>query len=85
MRSRVYVTVERPSVCLSRQSTAATVAGGFAAERPAGRRYRSTAAGAVLQAPALSSKSGQRHLEIRRRRLKTDSTSNQSHEVRRLH
>ena len=29
----------RPSVCLSRQSTAATAPGGFAAERRAGRRY----------------------------------------------
>ena len=34
----------RVSVCLSNRSTAA-VAGGFAAERLAGRRYRSTAAG----------------------------------------
>jgi len=33
----------RPSVCLSRQLTAAAACGGFAAERPAGRRYRSTA------------------------------------------
>jgi len=30
----------RPSVCLSRRSTAASACGGFAAERPAGRRYR---------------------------------------------
>ena len=30
--------------------------GGFAAERPAGRRYRSIAAGAVLQASSLTSK-----------------------------
>jgi len=43
-RSRVYVTIERPSVCLSHRSTAATAAGGFAAERRANRRYRSTAA-----------------------------------------
>jgi len=49
MHSTVYVTVERPSVCLSHSSTAATAAGGFAAERPAGRRHQSTAAGAVLQ------------------------------------
>jgi len=35
----------RPSVRLSRRSTAAAKAGGFAAERPANRRYRSTAAG----------------------------------------
>ena len=37
----------RPSVCLSRRSTEATAAGGFAAERPAGSRYRSIAAGAL--------------------------------------
>jgi len=30
----------RLSVCLSCRSTAAAAAGGFAAERPAGRRYR---------------------------------------------
>jgi len=30
--------------------------GSFAAERPAGRRYPSTAVGTTLQAPALSSK-----------------------------
>ena len=49
MRSRVYVTVERPSVCLSRRSTAATAAGGFAAERCAGKRCRSTVAYAGAQ------------------------------------
>jgi len=38
MRSSVYETVERPSVCLSHRSAAAC--GGFVAERPAGRRYR---------------------------------------------
>jgi len=37
--------IERPSVRLSRQSTAATAAGTFAAERPAGKIYRQ------LQAP----------------------------------
>jgi len=51
MRNWVYVTVEcpsvRPSVLLSRRSTAATAAGGFAAERPAGGRCRSIAAGAL--------------------------------------
>ena len=51
--SRVYVTVGRPSVCL----TAATAAYGFAAERRVGRRYRSIAAG-VQQAPTLSNKYG---------------------------
>ena len=48
IRSRVYVTVERPSVRpsvrLSHRSTAAAVARGFAAEHPAGRRHRSTTA-----------------------------------------
>jgi len=43
MRDRVSVTVGRPSIRLSHRSTAANAAGGFAAERPAGRRYRSTA------------------------------------------
>jgi len=51
MQSRVYVTVGRPSVPSIDSSN-----GGFAAERPAGRRYRSIAAGAVLQASALTSK-----------------------------
>ena len=46
MWSRVYVTVERLSVCLFHRPTAAAKAGGFAAERPAGMRYRPTAAGA---------------------------------------
>jgi len=51
----------RPSLCLSRRSTAATAAGEFAAERPAGRQYKSIAAGALQapccsKAPALSSK-----------------------------
>ena len=48
MRSRVYETVDRPSVCLSlclfHHSTAAAVCGGFAAERRAVRRYRSPTA-----------------------------------------
>ena len=35
MCSRVYVAVGCPSVCLSHRSTAATAAGGFAAEQPA--------------------------------------------------
>jgi len=39
MRSRVYETVGRPSLCLSH-----ILCGGFAAVGPAGRRYRSTAA-----------------------------------------
>jgi len=44
MRSRVYETVERPSVrpsvCLSHRSTAVAACGVIAAERPAGRTYR---------------------------------------------
>jgi len=48
----------RESVRLSQRSTAATAAGGFAAKRPVASRDRSTAAGAVLWAPALSSKRG---------------------------
>jgi len=54
MRSRVYETVERPSVCplvcLSYHSTAAAVCGGgFTAERRARGRYRSTAVPAAQQ------------------------------------
>jgi len=49
------------------------MAGGFAAERPAGRRCRSIAAGALLQAPALSNKCERwRLVDSRRRRLDTD-------------
>ena len=44
----------------------------FAAERPGGTRYRSPAAGAVQQAPPLSSTCGQRHVDSRRRRLDAD-------------
>jgi len=44
-----------PSVRLSHRSTTAAACGGFAAERHVGRRYRSTAAGAVQQTPALGS------------------------------
>jgi len=39
----------RPSVCLSHRLTAATAAGGYAAERPVGRGYRSIAAGTAQQ------------------------------------
>ena len=46
MRSRVYVTVRCPSVC---SSVPASACDGFAAERRAGRRYRSTATGAQQQ------------------------------------
>jgi len=50
MPSRVYETVERPSIrpsiCLFHRLTAAAAGGKFAAEPPAGRKYRSTTAGA---------------------------------------
>jgi len=46
MRSDIYVTVGRPSVCLS--VPAFGRCGGFAAVGPAGRRYRSIAARAAL-------------------------------------
>ena len=52
MRSRVYIAVERPSVSVRRLShrlTATTAVKVFAAERPAGRRYRSIAAGALWE------------------------------------
>ena len=39
MWSKVYVTVGRPSACLSHRLTTATAVGGFAAERPVDRRY----------------------------------------------
>ena len=43
-RRRAYTTAPVcMSVCLSRRSAAATAAGGFAAKRPASRRYRSIA------------------------------------------
>ena len=59
-RRRVHVglTVRRRFAGLFDQSTAATAAGKFAAECPAGRRCRLIAAGAMPQAPALSSKCG---------------------------
>ena len=51
----VHATVERPSARLSvHRSTAAAKCGRFAAERHAGRRYRSIAAGA----PALTANAG---------------------------
>ena len=62
----------RPSVP---SSTAAAACGGFAAERPAGRTYRSTAAGAQQQlrrSTALSSKCGQCHVDSRGTRLNAD-------------
>jgi len=52
MRSSVYETVERPSVCLSHHSTTAAACGGFAAERRAGKRYRSTVASTGRRAAA---------------------------------
>jgi len=69
MRSRVYKTVRRPSVCtsvsLSHQSNAAATCGGFAAERRTLKRYRSTAPGARGRSTALSSKCWQCHVDSR--------------------
>ena len=76
--SRCYVTVRFPfaclSVCLSVPSipTAAAACGGFAARRPASRRYRSIAARRVYSSTAVSSKCEQCHVYSRRRRLDTD-------------
>jgi len=75
MRNRVYVTVEGPSICLSgrlsHRSTAATAVGGFAAERPAGRRHQLTAMGAEQQAQVLN--------RSRWRRPNTDSCLHYAH------
>jgi len=48
---------------MSHQSTAAAVAGGFAAERPVGKRYRSTATGtgAAYQLQARSAATAPQH------------------------
>ena len=62
----------RPFVCLSHRSTAAAACGGFVAERPACRRYRSTAV------PALSSKRGQCHVDSRGTMLNTGLLHTQS-------
>ena len=65
----------RPSVRLSHRFTAAAACGGFSAERPAGRRYRSTAAGAQQQRrrnTAFSSKCGQCRDDSRNTRLNMD-------------
>ena len=63
-------TFVRPSVCLSHRSTAAVARGGFAAERPADRTYRSIAADAGVQqqrrrSTALSSKCRQCRVDSR--------------------
>ena len=83
MQSRVYESVERPSVRLFHRSTAAAACGGFAAERRAGREYRSTAAGVGAQqqrrsSTAFSSKCGQCHVDSRGTRLNTSSSSSSS-------
>ena len=57
MQSRVCVMVSCPSVHLSHRSTASAAAGGFAAELPAGRRYRQRAV-IVLQASFCSAGAG---------------------------
>ena len=74
---QVSVTVKRPSVglsiCLSHRSTSAAACGGFAAERPPGRRYRSIAGAGAKQeryrSTALGSKCGQCHADSRRTSL----------------
>jgi len=68
MRSRVYVTVGCPSVCLSHYSTAAATCSGFAAERPrAGDIDRQRRAPDAQQqrrrSTALSSKCEQCHVD----------------------
>jgi len=44
MQSKVYATIACPSICLSHLLTDAAACDGFAAGRPARRRYRSTVA-----------------------------------------
>ena len=44
MRSMVHAAVEHPTACLFHRAAAAAACGGFAAERRAGGRYRSTEA-----------------------------------------
>ena len=83
--SRVYETVERPFVRLS--VPLIDVAGGFAAERPAGRRYRSTCACCRRaqqqrrRSTALSSKYGQCRVDSRGTRLNTDFFKRQTYIV----
>jgi len=77
MRCRIYVTVQCPSVCRFHRSVAAVACLGFAAGRPAGKRYPSTAGADAQQqrrrrGMTLSSKYGQCHVYSRRRRLNTD-------------
>jgi len=59
---RVYEMVEHPSVCLPYHSTTASACGGFAAERRAGRRYRSTAATAGRPTAAAPQHGAQQHM-----------------------
>ena len=86
MCSRVYKTVERPSVrpsvcpsvCMSQLLTVAAACGGFAAVGPAGKGYRSIAAAAgrrsstAHRSTACSSKREQCYVVSRRRKLKPD-------------
>jgi len=71
MRSRVYVTVKRPSVRpsvrLSHRSTAATPVGAFAAERL--RTDDGVGERRAAGTPALGSRYGQCHVDSRRTRL----------------
>jgi len=71
--SRVYEAVERPSVSpfvrLSLPSTKSS-SGGFAAERPAGRRYRSITGAASLHGAQQQMRAC--HIDSRGTRLNTD-------------
>ena len=64
----------RLSVSLSRRSTAATAIGGFAAERFAGRRYRSIAAAAARHVGRVNRGPGVRRSNILDYALKTQNT-----------
>jgi len=71
--SRVYVTVEGPSVCLPHRSTAAAVACGFAAERRVGScRHRAPAATRRAQQQRRGSKCAQCRFDSRRTTLDED-------------
>jgi len=71
LRSSVYETVERPSVCLSvclsHHPTAAAACGGFAAERRVHRMYRSIAAAAGRPAAASPQHGAQQQLRAESR------------------
>jgi len=72
----VHLSVRQPA----HRSTAAAACGGFAAERPADRRYRSIAGSGAQQqrrrSTALSNKCGQCHADSRGMTLNADSSEN---------